>query len=279
MAQKYDNEMTIYMWPFGNLNYRYGHAGYRIRYQGQVKIFNRDDDDHKHFSSGDFRAQMAFKKQLEQKQRSPLEQERLMHTAVTKAKFPIMPCTQVLWGLPGAEWSTIEVKQHQTMAQVSPSQVAQQLENMGGDIFADPPYSTLQRWDVSFLERWCNAIRERIDQLNRKSKELELKLGLHYGGHYTRRKKVTAVMSPQEWKELSKGGSFVRSPLIQKLDGLIGRANSTVRNVKIQVMAEMLEVVLKYLEESKTGTRSNAVFMLGQQILDVIAADAPHRAL
>jgi hypothetical protein len=85
-------------------------------------------------------------------------------------------------------------------------------------------------------------------------------------------------MSLEKWKELSKGGSLVRSPLIQKLDGLIVRANSTVRNVKIQVMAEMLEVVLKYLEESKTGTRSNAVFMLGEQILDVIAADAPHRS-
>lgn len=278
MAQQFDNEMTIYMWPFGNPNYRYGHAAYRIRYQGRVKIFNRDGDDHKHFSPGDYRAQMAHKKQLEQNQRSPQEQERLIHTAVTKAKFPIMPCAQILWGLPGAEWSTIELKQHQTMAQVTPSQVAQQLENMGADVFADPPYSTLQRWDVTFLERWCNAIRERIDRLNRKSKELELKLGLHYGVHHARRKKVTAVMSPEEWKELSKGGSFVRSPLIQKLDRLIVRANSTVHKIKIQVMAEMLEVVLQYLEESKTGTRSNAVFMLGEQILDVIAADAPHSA-
>ena len=77
------------------------------------------------------------------------------------------------------------------------------------------------------------------------------------------------VMTVQEWKELSKAGSFIRSSRIQRLDKLLAEYHSfTMDQTRVSLLVEMFDLVWEYCQEATTGTRAVAVMNLGAQICE-----------
>jgi hypothetical protein len=216
-------------------------------------------------------------------QRTVEEQRRLGRTAAAKIKIPIVGCEQSLWGLPFNDNTMHHAFQvrRQYLYQTSPSAVAGVLETVGGDAYVPPPYPTYQRWDVSDLERWARAIRERIDGLNFASARLRDAIAFKIDSRFNVKNlaQVQELMSVREWKDLSSEGGLIRSAPVQKLDRLVSRyhENHTALRIRIGALAGIVEVAADYLE-NRRGSRTLAVMALGKQALDIIKRGAPNRS-
>jgi hypothetical protein len=217
-------------------------------------------------------------------------QKEFGHTAPIKVKLPFQGTAGSTFGLP---WSSRDFVAHVLKTRVdnlyrtSPAAVAIALEQFGADCYVAPPFSSLFRYEAWMLDVWAKTVRARIDDLNNKADELTMSLQLNYGKGFQNKinfgepehKKYSYdyLMTLQEWKELSREGSLIRSPRIREMDRLIGlyHEQENNRRQRYACVIGLLDLVLEYHRESK-GSRENAVMLLGREVLSVAKKGVPN---
>ena len=116
-------------------------------------------------------------------------------------------------------------------------------------------------------------LRTRMEDLNQKNEQLKTMIDRNI--NVRNRPAVTHLMTAQQWNELSNkdvSNSFIRSERIRKLDKLVALNQKSARNVTltVRVLAEMMDLIVDYMQQRGDTMRSNAVMALGKQVIEVV---------
>ncbi len=283
MAKEFNQEMTIYLWPIGNPYYPVGHAAFKVNNGSEKKFFNylidaetRDEIELLRKQSN--RSNMYTRtRPLEQRLReNEVEKRMVEHTAPLKFKIPFIGTSG--WGI--LLWNGMLAYEHtaasRASARSSCGYVAALIESACADAYAQPPYSTMLRWDTPILERWARAIRQRIDDLNRKSEQVDQFCSAHFT--LSKEQFSSSLMTATEWKNLCNqywGSLLIHSGRRKKLDKLVQEHASTKNRQReaIRNLAEILDICMDYLAtDYKQGNATHAipVLKLGKQVNKIV---------
>lgn len=282
MSRDFNKEMTIYFWPRGHYNYPKGHAAFKVR-DGSSSISvnfgeTSEGKDHQrgNFEQRDLTKGDDFSGRNQLRQLSQHDNKMLFQTAVRKIKIPFLgsdsPWGLILWDLDVYERDAFRSQREYPS---SFSYIAHQLDSSGAASYVPPLYETWKgsMWDALTLEQWATAIRRRIDELNQKNEQLMpmIARNVNVRNHPV----VTHLMTAQEWKVFSNkdvGNSLIRSERIRKLDKLVALNQGSARNVTktVWVLANMMDVIVDYMNQRGDTMRSNAVLALGKEVIEVV---------
>jgi hypothetical protein len=282
VSRTFNKEMTIYLWPKGHFKYPKGHAALKASDGGASVSVNFGetsegvDHQRRNIEQRDKTRAIDDRARNLLRQQSGQDNKLLFQTALRKLKLPFLgsdsPWGLILWELQDFERRAFR-QQHEFPS--SCSYVADQLHAIGAASYVPPHYETYKgtMWDPFTLEQWVMNLQARIDDLNRKNKELMTMIERNI--NVRNRSAVTHLMTSDEWKELSNrdmGGSIIRSDRIRKLDKLVAMNQKSARNVTltVRVLAEMMDIITDYMAQRRDSMRSNAVMALGKQVIEVV---------
>lgn len=146
----------------------------------------------------------------------------------------------------------------------------------GADQFHKPP-SALLFLDPNQIAAWTHKLRAAIDRKNEPAKRLAVELQQHEEPPQLQSLPDTGVISYEAWMQISNkdmGKSLIRSDMVKKIDHKL-KAFHAIKafphdpgfNAKLEKLGEVMDAVHYYLSHKTGSKRSDAVLLMGRQIL------------